>query len=146
MREDMMFKVTDSNPWYANIVNFMVVGYVSPGEDKKKLIRDSKCHYWDDPYLYRICSDDKLRRCVPTIEGMKIIEKCHAAPWGGDTMVHLVLKRKYIKVNSFGRPCMKTPKILFEGARDANCTGESQQEMQCLYKIINKLSCLTCGD
>jgi hypothetical protein len=35
--DDMLLKVMDSNPWYANIVNFMVVGYVPPGENRKKL-------------------------------------------------------------------------------------------------------------
>ena len=38
----MLLKVTDSNPWYANIVNFMVAGYVPPGENKKKLIFESR--------------------------------------------------------------------------------------------------------
>jgi hypothetical protein len=28
LRDDMLLKVTDSNLWYANIVNFMVSGYV----------------------------------------------------------------------------------------------------------------------
>jgi hypothetical protein len=35
LRDGMLLKVTDSNPWYANIVNFMVTGYVPPGENKK---------------------------------------------------------------------------------------------------------------
>ena len=34
--EDMLLKVTDSNPWYTNIVNFMDSGYVPPGENKEK--------------------------------------------------------------------------------------------------------------
>ena len=38
LRDDMLLKVTDSYPWYANIVNFMVSGYVPPGENKKKLL------------------------------------------------------------------------------------------------------------
>jgi len=38
LRNDMLLKVTDSYPWYANIVNFMVLGYVPPGENKKKLL------------------------------------------------------------------------------------------------------------
>jgi len=38
LRGDMLLKVTVSNPWYANIVNFMVSGYVPPGENKKKLL------------------------------------------------------------------------------------------------------------
>ena len=38
LRDDMLLKVIDSYPWYANIVNFMVSGYVPPGENKKKLL------------------------------------------------------------------------------------------------------------
>ena len=30
-RDDMLLKVSASHPWYANIVNFMVSGYVPPG-------------------------------------------------------------------------------------------------------------------
>ena len=79
----MLLKVTDSNPWYANIVNFMVAGYVPPGENKKKLIFESRRHLWDPLYLYRVCTDGLLRRCVPTAEGVQIIEKCHTAAYGG---------------------------------------------------------------
>jgi hypothetical protein len=35
--DDILFKVTSSDPWYTNIVNYLVVGYVPPGENKKKL-------------------------------------------------------------------------------------------------------------
>ena len=70
----MLFKITKSNPWYANIVNFMVTGYVPPGENKRKLMFESHLHIWDEPYLFRVCSDDLLRRCVLAKEGMKIIE------------------------------------------------------------------------
>ena len=83
LRDDMLMKVTNSTPWYANIVNFMVSGYVPAGENKKKLIYESRLHLWDDPYLYRVCSDGLLRRCVPAAEGTRIIEKCHATPYGG---------------------------------------------------------------
>ena len=30
LRDDMLLRVMDSNPWYANIVNFVVSGYVPP--------------------------------------------------------------------------------------------------------------------
>jgi len=36
LRDDMLFKVTKINIWYANIVNFMVAGSVTPGEIKKE--------------------------------------------------------------------------------------------------------------
>jgi hypothetical protein len=38
LHDNMLLKVMNSNPWYANIVNFMVLGYVPPGGNKKKLI------------------------------------------------------------------------------------------------------------
>ena len=60
----------------------MVAGYVPPRENKKKLIFESRHHLWDPPYLYRVCTDGLLRRCVPTEEGMQIIEKCHTAAYG----------------------------------------------------------------
>ena len=79
----MLLKVTTSHPWYANIVNFMVLWYVPPGESKKKLSYESRRHLWDAPYLYRVCADGLLRRCVPTTAVRKIVEKCHATPYGG---------------------------------------------------------------
>ena len=66
--DDMLLKVTDSTPWYANIVNFMVSGYVPPGENKKKLIYESRRHLWDDPYLYRVCTDGLLRRLLTVVK------------------------------------------------------------------------------
>ena len=42
--DDMLYKVSKSDPWYANIVNFMVAGYVPPGENKRKLIYESRLH------------------------------------------------------------------------------------------------------
>jgi hypothetical protein len=83
MRDDMLFKVSRSDPWYLNIINFMVVGYIPPGEDKKKLIYESHLHIWDPPYLFRVCADGLLRKCVPTEEGIQIIERCYSSPYGG---------------------------------------------------------------
>jgi hypothetical protein len=83
LRDDMLLKVTGSDPWYANIVNFMVAGYVPLGENRHKLIYESRLHLWDELYLYRVCSDRLLGRCVPTEEATKIIERCHSSPYGG---------------------------------------------------------------
>ena len=35
LRDDMLLKVTASHPWYANIINFMVSGYVPRGRAKR---------------------------------------------------------------------------------------------------------------
>jgi hypothetical protein len=74
LRDDMLFKITRLDPWYANIVNFMVAGYVSQGENKMKLIYENHLHIWDLSYLFRVCSDGLLRRCVLAEKGIEIIE------------------------------------------------------------------------
>jgi hypothetical protein len=83
LRDDMLFKITKSDHWYTNIVNFMVAGYVPLGENKRKLIYESRLYIWDEPYLFRVCFDGLLRRCVQVEEGIKIIARCHSSPYGG---------------------------------------------------------------
>jgi hypothetical protein len=65
MRDDTLLKVSTTDPWYTNIINYIVAGYIPPGADKKKIIRDSRLHLWDDPYLYRVCVDGLLSHPVP---------------------------------------------------------------------------------
>jgi hypothetical protein len=38
MREDTLLKVSTTNPWYTNIINYIVAGYIPPRADKKKNI------------------------------------------------------------------------------------------------------------
>ncbi|WVZ64317.1 hypothetical protein U9M48_013856 [Paspalum notatum var. saurae] len=42
MRDDQLLKVTTAQPWYANLVNYIVAGYVPEGADKRKLAHDSR--------------------------------------------------------------------------------------------------------
>jgi hypothetical protein len=44
---------------------------------------ESRRHIWDDPYLFRVCLDGLLRRCIPTEEGIHIIERCNSSPYEG---------------------------------------------------------------
>jgi len=101
-----------------DIVNYMVAGYVPPGGDKRKLKYKAQCHLWDDPYLYRVCSDGLLRRCVPMVEALKIIERCHASPYGG----HYGAFRMHAKIwqsGFFGLQCIKIQRNLLEDVSHA---------------------------
>jgi hypothetical protein len=49
MRDDTLLKVSTTDPWYANIVNYIVASYIPLGAQKKRIIRDSRLHLWDDP-------------------------------------------------------------------------------------------------
>jgi hypothetical protein len=68
MRDDTLLKVLTTDPWYANIVTYILAGHIPPGADRKKIIRDSRLHLWDDLYLYQVCTDGLLRRCIPAFE------------------------------------------------------------------------------
>ncbi|KAK8600940.1 hypothetical protein V6N12_050785 [Hibiscus sabdariffa] len=73
-------------PWYADIVNFLVSGIVPPdlsSQGRKKFKHDAKFFYWDEPYLFKQCADQVLRRCVPEEEQKDIMYHCHAASCGG---------------------------------------------------------------
>jgi hypothetical protein len=41
MRDDTLLNDSTIDLWYANIVNYIVAGYIQPGADKRKIIRDS---------------------------------------------------------------------------------------------------------
>jgi hypothetical protein len=83
MRDETLLKVSTTDPWYENIINYIVVRYIPPGADKKKIIRYSRLHLSDDPYLYRVCADGLLRRCILAFETRKILEYFHSSPYGG---------------------------------------------------------------
>ncbi|XP_060216627.1 uncharacterized protein LOC132644089 [Lycium barbarum] len=58
-------------PWYADFANYLVTGII-PDDiktyQKKKFLRDARQYYWDEPYLFRTCADNIIRRCVPESE------------------------------------------------------------------------------
>jgi hypothetical protein len=117
LRDETLLKVTHFDLWYVNIVNYMVAGYVPPGKDKRKLKYQAHCHLWDDPYLYRVCSDGLLRRCVPTEETIKIMDRCHASPYGGHYGAFRPMM--YQDTKEFVRRCARYQKHGNINARDA---------------------------
>ena len=52
-------------PWYANIVNYLVTNMFPPGLSKAqrdKIKSDAKYFLWDDPYLWKHCANQVIRR------------------------------------------------------------------------------------
>ncbi|KAK8713370.1 hypothetical protein V6N13_148590 [Hibiscus sabdariffa] len=73
-------------PWYADIVNFLVSGIVPhdlSSQGRKKFMHDAKFFYWNEPYLFKQCANQVLRRCVPEEEQKDILYHCHATACGG---------------------------------------------------------------
>ena len=53
--------------WYSDIVNYLVIEQIPPqwtSQQKRKFLVDIKKYYFDDPYLFKYCPNQLLRRCV----------------------------------------------------------------------------------
>ncbi|GKC01606.1 reverse transcriptase domain-containing protein [Tanacetum coccineum] len=75
-----------STPWFADIANYHAGNFVVKGmssQQKKKFFKDVKHYFWDDPYLFKICADQMIRRCVYDQEAVDFLTACHNGPTGG---------------------------------------------------------------
>ncbi|GJY75376.1 reverse transcriptase domain-containing protein [Tanacetum coccineum] len=51
---------------------------------------------WDDPYLFRTCADQIIRRCVHGQEANDILKACHEGPTGGHYYANLTARKAKI--------------------------------------------------
>ncbi|KAL4282496.1 hypothetical protein GQ457_16G018920 [Hibiscus cannabinus] len=57
--------------------------YLIGTKGRKRFKHNSKGYFWDEPYLFKQCADQIIRRCIPEEEQQTILEQCHSAPYGG---------------------------------------------------------------
>ncbi|KAK5840005.1 hypothetical protein PVK06_008866 [Gossypium arboreum] len=85
--EEQFFAISESGvPWFADIANFLAPNIILKGfthQQKKRFFTDVKNYFWENPFLFHICVDQVIRRCVTRIEALKILEHCHLGPTGG---------------------------------------------------------------
>ncbi|GJT63933.1 reverse transcriptase domain-containing protein [Tanacetum coccineum] len=80
------FRGDDNAPWFANFANYHARNFMIKGmssQQKRKFFKDVKHYFWDDPFLFKICVDQVIRRCVHDKEALNILEACHNGPIGG---------------------------------------------------------------
>nr|GEX85694.1 DNA-directed DNA polymerase [Tanacetum cinerariifolium] len=85
-----------STTWFADIANFHAGNFIKKGltfQQKKKLFKDVKHYFGEDPYLFRICVDQIIRRCVHGQEAIDILKACHEGPTGGHHGANLTAKK-----------------------------------------------------
>ncbi|GJV35348.1 reverse transcriptase domain-containing protein [Tanacetum coccineum] len=85
------FHGDDNAPWFVDFANYHAGNFVIKGmssQQKRKFFKDVKHYFWDDPFLFKICADQVIRRCVHGKEALDILEACHNGPTG-DTMVKI---------------------------------------------------------
>jgi hypothetical protein len=85
--DEKLFAIS-KRPWFADIANFKVGKVIPRGytwQQKKKLIKDARGYWWDDPHLYKEGIDGLMCRCVAREEALSIMWHCHSSNYGGHT-------------------------------------------------------------
>jgi hypothetical protein len=99
--DEQLFGIQVSEPWYADIANFIVSKQIPDTishAQRDRLKRIAREYVWDDPYLWKYCSDQLIRRCVPEHEQNAILSFCHSKACGG----HFGSKKTAFKVLESG--------------------------------------------
>nr|GEV54045.1 hypothetical protein [Tanacetum cinerariifolium] len=59
------------------------------------MFADVKHYFWDDPFLFKICMDQVIRRCVHGQEATDILKACHNGPTGGHHGLNYTAKKVF---------------------------------------------------
>ncbi|GKF10655.1 hypothetical protein Tco_0048581, partial [Tanacetum coccineum] len=62
-------------------------------QQKRKFFKDIKNYFWEDPYLFRTCADQIIRRCAFGQEALEILKACHEGPTGGHHSANTPLRK-----------------------------------------------------
>nr|GEY34229.1 reverse transcriptase domain-containing protein [Tanacetum cinerariifolium] len=87
-----------STPWFADLANYHDGKFIIKGmstQQKNKFFKDVKHYFWDDPYLFKTCADQVIRRCVAGQEAVDILTACHSGPIGGHYGANYTAKKVF---------------------------------------------------
>ncbi|GJU33593.1 reverse transcriptase domain-containing protein [Tanacetum coccineum] len=87
-----------STPWFADYANYHTGNFIVKGmssQQKNKFFKDVKHYFWDDPFLFKICADQMIRRCVTGQEAVDILTACHSGPTGGHYGANYTAKKVF---------------------------------------------------
>ncbi|WKA10552.1 hypothetical protein VitviT2T_028117 [Vitis vinifera] len=67
-------------------------------QDKKHFFAKIHAYYWEEPFLFKYCADQIIRKCVPEEEEQGILNHCHENACGG----HFASQKTVMKVLQSG--------------------------------------------
>nr|GFB63856.1 reverse transcriptase domain-containing protein [Tanacetum cinerariifolium] len=91
-----------STPWFADFANYHAGNFIIKGmttQQKQKFLKDARHYFWDDPYLFKTCPDQIIRRCVAGKEAIDILNACHSGPTGGHYGANYTAKKVFDSVD-----------------------------------------------
>ncbi|GJV15958.1 hypothetical protein Tco_1361281 [Tanacetum coccineum] len=141
------FRGDDNAPWFADFANYHAGNFVIKGmssQQKRKFFKDVKHYFWDDPFLFKICADQVIRRCVSGQEAFDILKACHSGPTGGHYGAPITTLKRFFDsgfmATIYKYPTTKSPDVTFVNSRQNRLN-----VMRC-HKTLSKFAkSLTCG-
>ncbi|GJX23761.1 reverse transcriptase domain-containing protein [Tanacetum coccineum] len=94
--ETLMEINTKDEPWFADFANYFVADIIPKGmtyQQKNKFFSNLKHYFWEEPYLFKVCSDVMIRRCVSGPETRTILDQCHHGSTGGHYGPNVIAKK-----------------------------------------------------
>nr|GFA29630.1 reverse transcriptase domain-containing protein [Tanacetum cinerariifolium] len=128
------FHGDSSTSWFADIANYHAGKFVVKGtssQQKKKFFKDVKHYFWDDPYLFKICADQVIRRCVHGQEAVDILTACHNRPTRGHHGANIT-EKKSLNLVFIGPLFTEMPMTWSHGVTLINVIVKSRNMMKCL--------------
>nr|GEZ11036.1 reverse transcriptase domain-containing protein [Tanacetum cinerariifolium] len=141
------FRGDSSAPWFVDIENYHAGNFIVKGmssQQKNKFFKDVKYYFWDDPFLFKICADQVIRRCVHGKEALDILEACHNRPTG-DIMVLTSPPRRSLMPVSFRPPSTRMPTSLSKTMTRAKDKEKFHIVIRCLKTPSKFVKSLTFG-
>nr|GEX71015.1 reverse transcriptase domain-containing protein [Tanacetum cinerariifolium] len=97
-----------STPWFADLTNYHAGNFVIKGmssQKKSKFFKDVKHYFWDDPFLFKICADQVIRRgnkyILVAVDYLSKLVEAKALPINDARVVCKFLKNLFAR---FGTP------------------------------------------
>ncbi|GJT95407.1 putative nucleotidyltransferase, ribonuclease H [Tanacetum coccineum] len=91
-------ELNDDEPWYADYVNYVVGKIVPPNwtpEKRRRFFSQVRNYFCDEPYAFKLCSDNVMRRCVARNEILEILAHYHSGPTGGYRSASITGRKVY---------------------------------------------------
>ncbi|GKA66370.1 reverse transcriptase domain-containing protein [Tanacetum coccineum] len=87
-----------STPWFADYANYHAGNFIVKGmstQQKNKFFKDVKHYFWDNPFLFKTCANQVIRRCVSGQEAIDILTACHSGPIRGHYGANYTAKKVF---------------------------------------------------
>ncbi|GJW73708.1 reverse transcriptase domain-containing protein [Tanacetum coccineum] len=99
-------------------------------QQKNKFFKDMKHYFWDDPFLFKNCADQVIRRCVHGQEAIDILKACYNGPTGGHHGPSYTAK-KVFDFSFYWSTIYRDAHDLVKLMTLVNVTGKSRRKMKC---------------